>query len=617
MSSPTSSSAVVLDSNGNGDKEECASGVVDVDNSMKTKKKKTKLVKASSSRRELSPLRDKMALFEGDGGAKQIDEAARKKSSERARSVSPVPQRLKGDALSPFAAAAGNKQKTLLLSNNGGRTLSPIRGNKLNTDALNPFDDNIKDDDNVILPEEGQGNNGPSIMSLTAPQSSSSETEKEKKEDDEEDDVVVVSSLEDEEQQQVILQENKQEEEQESEEETFMTTSSEKQNQMDNDLMKSNNATVEESQPVVVLEVKRIPKRSAILARDSPERELYIQQRIQQKLETWNNNKDTKWRIVQHTFDGYSVSETKEEKHITITTVSSLEDAIDTFTKDPETYIAMYYNREIVNSGGGGGGGAGDGSCSCSFTVTFVLRSGTTGYKAQDLRTDTTGRFVLYQHVYQRLPPMKDDSLPVEYRDQYTDTMTYLGKLLHNNVDKTNDDGRTIVNNKPIMPGRGMGIADTANMKLFGEEGATPNDIFQGDAIGDCWLLSAIACLADFDFAVKRLFRKTTTKNENLSDLPHDEPNQYTITLWDLKTWNEVDIVVDERLPVRGDGSGFLLGAKPSREGFLWVPYLEKAIAIHCGGYDKLEGKESWFPSSSKFGSKSFADSRFRHIFYL
>jgi len=63
------------------------------------------------------------------------------------------------------------------------------------------------------------------------------------------------------------------------------------------------------------------------------------------------------------------------------------------------------------------------------------------------------------------------------------------------------------------------------------------------------------------------------------------------VTLWDLPTWSEVDIVIDERLPIQPPpNSDLLLGAKPSREGKLWVPYLEKAIACHCGGYDKLVG---------------------------
>jgi hypothetical protein len=64
----------------------------------------------------------------------------------------------------------------------------------------------------------------------------------------------------------------------------------------------------------------------------------------------------------------------------------------------------------------------------------------------------------------------------------------------------------------------------------------------------------------------------------------------YTVTLWDLPTWKEVDIVIDERLCVTGDGSGNLLASKPSEDDELWVCYLEKALAIHCGGWDKITG---------------------------
>ena len=131
-----------------------------------------------------------------------------------------------------------------------------------------------------------------------------------------------------------------------------------------------------------------------------------------------------------------------------------------------------------------------------------------------------------------------------------------------------------------------MGIGDCANMKLVGDY-VEPNDVFQGTQVGNCWLLSAIACVADYDFAIRRLFRKTPNFP---NDCPVDLPNQYVVTLWDLKTWKEVDVMVDERLPVRSDGSKFLLGAKPSKTFKFWVPYLEKAIAVHCGGYDKLNG---------------------------
>ncbi len=63
----------------------------------------------------------------------------------------------------------------------------------------------------------------------------------------------------------------------------------------------------------------------------------------------------------------------------------------------------------------------------------------------------------------------------------------------------------------------------------------------------------------------------------------------YTITLWDLPTWTEVDVVIDERLAARPDGTG-LLGCSPSSDGELWACYLEKAVAKHCGGWDEIDG---------------------------
>ena len=47
--------------------------------------------------------------------------------------------------------------------------------------------------------------------------------------------------------------------------------------------------------------------------------------------------------------------------------------------------------------------------------------------------------------------------------------------------------------------------------------------------------------------------------------------------------------MVDERLAAKADGSG-LLGCSPSTNGELWPCYLEKAVAVHCGGWDKIDG---------------------------
>merc|ERR1740121_2141797 len=85
--------------------------------------------------------------------------------------------------------------------------------------------------------------------------------------------------------------------------------------------------------------------------------------------------------------------------------------------------------------------------------------------------------------------------------------------------------------------------------------------------------------------SIKHLFRKT----KNIDSMPTNGPNEYIITLYDLKTWKPVDIRVDERLCSKADGSG-LLGCTPSCTGDLWACYLEKAVAAHCGGWDEIKG---------------------------
>ena len=88
--------------------------------------------------------------------------------------------------------------------------------------------------------------------------------------------------------------------------------------------------------------------------------------------------------------------------------------------------------------------------------------------------------------------------------------------------------------------------------------------------VGCCWLLSGISALAEFDGAIKKLFRKTP----NLHEMPRSGPNVYTVTLWDLETWTEVDIVIDERLaanPTTEYSTSTVLSAKPSTDGELWV----------------------------------------------
>jgi len=168
----------------------------------------------------------------------------------------------------------------------------------------------------------------------------------------------------------------------------------------------------------------------------------------------------------------------------------------------------------------------------------------------------------------------------------------------------------------PLRPGRGDGVADAPGLSIMRD--IDPNDVAQG-GVGDCWLLSAISALAEFDGAIAKMFEKThthhgwhrgrarglgTTRGRNaVLQMPHDEENSYVVTLYDLVTWKPVDVKVDERLCASADGKG-LLSALPSHSGELWVCYLEKAIAAHCGGWDKLDGGQCTHAWSLLLGCK-------------
>ena len=94
-------------------------------------------------------------------------------------------------------------------------------------------------------------------------------------------------------------------------------------------------------------------------------------------------------------------------------------------------------------------------------------------------------------------------------------------------------------------------------------EGITPSDIAQG-ALGDCWLLSAFACLAEFPGAIENLFltREVSPRGK------------YAVRLYDDRLGNWRVVTVDDSFPC--DASGTPLFAQP-HQGELWVLVLEKA----------------------------------------
>ena len=216
---------------------------------------------------------------------------------------------------------------------------------------------------------------------------------------------------------------------------------------------------------------------------------------------------DSRWKLKQHQFNGSTTFKEIGKKEVI--QGKSVQSGIDLFKSKPEKYMAMIYQTNMVTDRWPAN--------QCQYVL--VHRKGTVNYAPKAVSPD--GNQTILMHEYERLPPFPGNVLPKQYRDKWTDTMTHNGRLIHT---------ETLL---PVMPGRGMGVCDDPHLKIIGD--VDPSDIHQG-AVGNCWLLSGISALAEFDGAIKQLFRKT----KNLDKRPFEEPNMYTITLWDLATWKEV-----------------------------------------------------------------------------
>lgn len=118
--------------------------------------------------------------------------------------------------------------------------------------------------------------------------------------------------------------------------------------------------------------------------------------------------------------------------------------------------------------------------------------------------------------------------------------------------------------------------SDKTHPHLF-EGGIDAADIAQG-ALGDCWLMSAFACLAEKHGAIENVF----------GNREFNPRGKYTIYLWDAvdQRWEGVD--VDDTIPF-DKNSGRPAFAKPKSDE-LWVLLLEKAFAKFCGSYHEIEG---------------------------
>eukprot|EP00995_Heteronema_vittatum_P005895 NODE_192_length_1663_cov_367.282528_g130_i0.p1 GENE.NODE_192_length_1663_cov_367.282528_g130_i0~~NODE_192_length_1663_cov_367.282528_g130_i0.p1 ORF type:complete len:434 (-),score=113.49 NODE_192_length_1663_cov_367.282528_g130_i0:280-1581(-) len=120
-----------------------------------------------------------------------------------------------------------------------------------------------------------------------------------------------------------------------------------------------------------------------------------------------------------------------------------------------------------------------------------------------------------------------------------------------------------------------------------------PRDIQQGN-VGNCWLMSAFACLAEHPGVIQRCF---VTKE-------FSKRGKYTVRIYDKPEEKWVEVSVDDLVPC-AEASGRPLFAQPHGNE-MWVMLYEKAFAKYCGSYAGLSGGNTVWALQAMTGDAVF-----------